>query len=312
MSNTEDRVRLQALDEDKDLAELRRPTAKFNIFEATGDVRHELNHSHFLYFLLNPQGSHELQDRFIKSLLQRVFPLEDFTSTFSSPSQWTAHREYHLTDDKSERGRVDILLLHEEQGFAIIIENKIDSDEHSDQLHYYYEVISGRGWKTRGVYLTPDGRTPSCEKYVPISYGVVCAAINGVLVDQAVANDVRTLMTHYVDMVRRHIVNELDIDAACQRLYRKHGPALRLGHERVLTRHNKVRDTLESRVLQLVGQENARNCIDEWKVNYNTTILRFIPPEWKKERSTRGDGRQFSNASLSSQPLFRLKKSMSI
>jgi len=189
MSDSEDRVRLQALDADKDLAGLRRPTAKFNIFEATGDVRHELNHSHFLYFLLNPQGSHELQDIFIKIFLQRAFPLEDFTSTFSSPSRWTAHREYHLTDDdKSERRRVDILLLHEEQGLAVIIENKIDSDEHSDQLDYYYRVISGRVRMTKGIYLTPDGRTPSCEKYVPISYGVVCDAINDVLGDQTVYN----------------------------------------------------------------------------------------------------------------------------
>ncbi len=284
MGDSEDRLQLQALDADKDLAELRRPEAKFNTFEATGDVRHELNHSHFLYFLLNLQGSHELQDQFIKSLLQRAFPTEDFASTFSSPSQWTTHREYYLTDDETgEQGFVDILLLHKEQGLAIIIENKIDSGEHSNQLCLYNRVLTKRRWNTRGVYLTPDGRTPSCEKYVPISYGVVCAAINGVLADQTVANDVRTLMTHYVDMVRRQIVDELDIDAACQQLYRKHEPALRLVQERVSARRKKIEDLLERRVRQLVGQEN----IDHWEREETMTISRFIRfalPEWKNER----------------------------
>ncbi len=282
MSNAEDRGRLQALDADEDLAGLRRPAAKFNIFEATGDVRRELNHSRFLHFLLNPQSSHELQDRFIKSLLRRAFPREDFTPTFSSPSRWTTHREYYLTDDETgEQGFVDILLLHAERKLAVIIENKIDSGERPKQLDLYYRVLDKRGWKARGVYLTRHGLIPSHSKYVPVSYGVVCDAIDELLIDQTVAGDVRTIMMHYVDMVRRDIVDELDIDAACQRLYRKHELAFRLVHERVSTRHTKMRDTLESRVLQLVGQENARNCIDEWKVNYNTTILRFILPEWK-------------------------------
>lgn len=280
MSEGETRQRLQTLEADEDLVALRRPPATFNIFEATGDVRHELRHSHLLYFLLNPRETHGLEDKFIKSLLQKVLPLDNFDSAFNGPSAWTVHKEYFLTDDEtSDEGRVDILLLHEEQGLAVIIENKIDSDEHSDQLCLYDRVLTSRSWKTSGVYLTPDGRTPSCKKYVPISYGVVCAAIKEVLGDQAVADDVRTLLTHYVDMVRRYIVNELDIDAACQRIYRQHGQAIKLVQERVSARQKKIGAALESRVRQLVvDQQN----IDHWEQN-GSKYIRFVLQEWEKE-----------------------------
>jgi len=80
MSEGETRQQVQALEADEDLAALRRPLATFNIFEATGDVRHELRHSHLLYFLLNPRETHGLEDRFIKSLLQKVLPLERHSS----------------------------------------------------------------------------------------------------------------------------------------------------------------------------------------------------------------------------------------
>lgn len=280
MSEGETRQRLQALEADEDLAALQRPPATFNIFEATGDTWHELRHSHLLYFLLNSRETHGLEDMFIKSLLQRVWPLDNFASTFNGPSAWTAYREYSLADDeKNEQGRVDILLLHEGQGLAVIIENKINSGEHSNQLDLYYRVLKGRGWATRGVYLTRHGLIPSHSKYVPISYVVVCAVIDEILTDQVVANDVRTLLTHYIEMVRRHIVNEQDIDAACQRIYRQHEQAIKLVQERVSARQKKIGAALESRVRQLVvDQQN----IDHWEQN-GSKYIRFVLQEWEKE-----------------------------
>lgn len=279
MSEGETRQRLQALEADEDLTALQRPPATFNIFEATGDTWHELRHSHLLYFLLNSRETHGLEDMFIKSLLQRVWPLDNFASTFNGPSAWTAYREYSLADDeKNEQGRVDILLLHEGQGLAVIIENKINSGEHSNQLDLYYRVLKGRGWATRGVYLTRHGLIPSHSKYVPISYVVVCAVIDEILTDQVVANDVRTLLTHYIEMVRRHIVNEQDIDAACQRIYRQHEQAIKLVQERVSARQKKIGDALERQVRQLVGPQNIHN----WEPN-DSRILRFVLPEWKNE-----------------------------
>ena len=169
-------------------------------------------------------------------------------------------------------------MLHEEQGLAVIIENKIDSDEHSDQLCLYDRVLTGRGWTTSGVYLTRHGLIPSHSKYVPIGYAVVYAVIDEILIDQAVADDVRTLLTHYADMVRRHIVNELDIDAACQRIYRQHKQAIKLVRERVSARQKDIGATLERRVQRMVGQRN----IDIWEPN-DRKIIRFVLPEWRSE-----------------------------
>jgi len=278
MSEGETRQRLQALEADEDLAALRRPPVTFNIFEATGDVRHELRHSHLLYFLLNPRETHGLEDKFIKSLLQKVLPLDNFASTFNSLSAWTVHKEYFLTDDeKNEQGRVDILLLHKGQGLAVIIENKIDSDEHSNQLDLYYRVLDRRGWKARGVYLTRHGLVPSHSEYVPISYGVVCAAIDELLIDQAVTDDLRILMAHYVDVVRRNIVEEMDVDQICQRIYGRHVKALKLVQERVSGQQKILGDVAKNLAQRQVGLQN----IDDLVTINDSKLIRFILPEWR-------------------------------
>lgn len=46
--------------------------AEFNIFESLGAVRHELRHSDFLAFLLDPNQNHGLGDEFARQMLQRV------------------------------------------------------------------------------------------------------------------------------------------------------------------------------------------------------------------------------------------------
>jgi RecB family endonuclease NucS len=38
-------------------------------------------------------------------------------------------------------GRIDILILNESEGWAVIVENKIWTTEHSDQLERYYRFV---------------------------------------------------------------------------------------------------------------------------------------------------------------------------
>ena len=113
-----------------------------------------------------------------------------------------------------------------------MIENKIGSVEHSNQLARYHETVQ-RHIPTAtiiGLLLTPDGEEPADERYLPISYGLIAELIEGVATSRSsvLGPDVRMLLTHYTQMLRRHVVSGSDIDDLCQRIYRKHQRALDL------------------------------------------------------------------------------------
>src|SRR5258706_7842612 len=79
---------------------------------------------------------------------------------------------------RREWQNIDILLEDESHKLVIIIENKIRSSEHSDQLRRYYEHVQQHypGWHIIGLYLTRDGEQPSEEiknAYLSIDYGLV-------------------------------------------------------------------------------------------------------------------------------------------
>jgi hypothetical protein len=136
---------------------------------------------------------------------------------------------------RREWQHIDILLLDEDHKLAVVIENKIDSGEHSDQRQRYHEVIKQHfpSWQIVELYLTPSGELPSNEAYLPVDYRLVCQVIDSLAESRAsvVNPDVKTLMTHYTDMLRRHIVGDSDVARLCQQIYQKHRQALDLIYE---------------------------------------------------------------------------------
>ena len=124
------------------------------------------------------------------------------------------------------------MLLDHDHEMAVIIENKIDTGEHSGQLRRYHEAVVQEhpGWHVVGVYLTPGGDLPSREDYLPVGYGTVCEVIDGLAESRtSVVNlDVKTLMTHYTEMLRRHIVGDSEIAKLARQIYKKHEGALDL------------------------------------------------------------------------------------
>jgi hypothetical protein len=204
---------------------------EFNIFEALGAVKVELRHSEFLAFLMNPHQNHGLDDVFVKRFLQKAL-----TGIAQDGSAFTAiYLDIWNLDDlevRREWHNIDILLLSEANQLAIIIENKIESSEHSNQLSRYYQSVEAQfhGWKILGLYLTPEGDDPSDERYLPVSYEIVCTLIENISESRksTLGPDIHTLMQHYTTMLRRHILSGSKIEELCQKIYRKHQRALDL------------------------------------------------------------------------------------
>ena len=148
----------------------------FNLFQVLGIETKETRHSAFLAELLNPQGSHGQQDRFLRLFIQQL--------PFLREIQWNTKNAFarieEVIPDKNNYGRMDIVIHCGDD--AIIIENKIGAGDQEEQLYRYHKYgksnIKGR---TILIYLTLDGGEASKSStneqlvanvdYFPISYG---------------------------------------------------------------------------------------------------------------------------------------------
>jgi hypothetical protein len=228
----QDRKALRDFEADKvELEKLEALLDRFNIFEAVGMERQEIRHSKFLAFLLDPNESHHMGDAFVKRLLQRAV----MDSPSATASITSFEREPWDLKDLSvwqEWRNLDIFMVDEQRKLAVAIENKIDAGEHGDQLDRYYEAVRQEypDYRLLALYLTLNGDEPSHPGYLPVSYRAVCEILDSIAERHASIRepDLRTLITHYTEMLRRHIVGDSEIARLSREIYEKHRRAIDL------------------------------------------------------------------------------------
>jgi hypothetical protein len=213
-------------------------------------------HSDFLAFLLDPQQNHGLGDAFLKRLLQKALASAPDTVSSVTPIDldiWSLDEVFV----RREWQNIDILLEDEPHRLVIIIENKISSSEHSNQLCRYYCRVRQQhpDWSIIGLYLTPDGDQPSYDAYLSIDYELICMLLESLAESRAstLGADILTVINHYTQMLRRHIVEKSEIAELCQRIYRKHRKALDLIYEYRPDRQATIRPVLESLIQETPG-----------------------------------------------------------
>lgn len=278
----------QALEElvidNPDMERLEALLDQFNLFEAIGGVRQEERHSNFLAFLLDPHQNHGLGDEFAKRLLQNVLkgaqgtdlPINLIDLDVWSLADMTVLREWN---------DIDILLLHEKLSLAVIVENKIMTGEHSNQLCRYRATVEQQhpAFHILGLFLTVDGSIPSDDRYLPLSYKQVAETLETVMQRRAsvLGSEVRMLMNHYVQMIRRHIMSGSDVDILCQRIYQKHKRALDLIFERRPDQQAEIKSELEKLIKATPGLvlDSAAK-----------TSIKFVPQEWDVPLLQQGAG----------------------
>lgn len=273
----QDRRALEVLEDDTaELERMEELSNQFNIFEAVGFTNQEERHSNFLAFLLKPRADHGLGDLFAKRLLKQVLQHPD-APAFPSPLEvesWDLGEVSILREWK----RIDILLLDKRNRLAVIIENKIWTDEHSGQLTRYHNAIRQRypDYWIVALYLSPFGGESSHPAYLPVSYRTVCEILEEFAESrESVLNaEASTLITHYTRMLRRHIVGDSEIVRLSRQIYRKHQRALDLLYKHLPDPRKETFDVLTSLIK------------DESRLTYKNgtadgAYIWFRPREWK-------------------------------
>ena len=267
---------LRALSADSRLKRLGELLTEFNLFDVLSVARSELQHSRVVAWLLDPNGSHGLGDAFLRGFLRQAALAANGvgidTVTPTDIDGWNlGSAEVFL-----ERHNIDILVIDESNGFVCLIENKIGSGEHSDQLSRYLGTVR-RAYKTLTpfpVFLTPSGIHPAkaqdAEEYAPLGYEIISNLISEILetVDTDIRASVADFLKQYELTLRRRVLETpSDIDRLAYEIYNKHRRAIDL----VL----RARSNLSTVNWDIIESAVRRFAPDLKKVSRATRILTY-------------------------------------
>ena len=115
----------------------------FNVFEILGVQTSEVRlHSAIIAELLNPEGSHGLGEKFLNAFINDVISKQtSFKIDLASTSVKIEYPIGTKSEDKTEGGRID-LLIQDKYKQTIIIENKIYAKDQESQLLRYNNFAS--------------------------------------------------------------------------------------------------------------------------------------------------------------------------
>lgn len=261
-------------------------TSQFNIFQALNIAESEVRHSSFLAWLMDPSETHGLDDYFLKKFLLRVSSLAKDAGLAGLNPIDVAMMDFSEASVRREWRGIDILICDEENGFVCIVENKIRAGEHSGQLERYYDLVEREfpGLKKQLVFLTPDAKPASDERYLSVSYiDVVCETLEHVIraKGNVLSDAVRMLLEHYVEMVRRQVVFNSEIQDLCRKVYTKHRKALDL----IFQYKPDVQLDIQHYLTELIEAQTSILKDDQSK-----SYVRFVPKAWDVPMLLKGKG----------------------
>jgi len=138
---------------------------RFNVFEICGVAYYEVMHSTIIASILNPNGSHGQKDLFLNLFLSVV---GDKTEIDTKSSK--VYTEYVIED-----GRIDIL-IEDNKGRGIIIENKVYASDQNEQLIRYDRFAKDKYKNGYAIYYLTLNRSDASDnsakgvQYIRISY----------------------------------------------------------------------------------------------------------------------------------------------
>lgn len=261
-----------------DLEKLESLLAQFNIFEAVGVIHHEIRHSNFLAFLLNPADPHRIGDTFLKKFLKRV--LLDSAATTLSPIEIDV-LDLSDAEVKREWRNIDLLVVSPKSKFVCVIENKVYSKEHSNQLDRYHDIVlrEFKLYRHVFIYLTLEGDLPTLEKdqqnWLTYDYSRVANLVDNICdkYHSTIGSEVYVLMNHYSSLIRRRLVKDSEVAELCRKIYKQHKQALDLIYENIPNLQSEITD-----FTKFLIQKSKSHGLEVDSCTKDR--VRFAVPEW--------------------------------
>ena len=282
---------------------------RFCPFEAIGMVGQEIRHCHYLAYLLNPNNPHGFADEPLRAFLNVAAEASGLISTLDVYA-----RDLASVTVRREWNQIDLLIelpaKHlDEQGWLIVVEAKVGADEASHQLAKYSRLIADHyrsaDWQSIYLFLTPDGRLPSERNqtvWAPMGFSPLTDALEGCLDQRAKSIDPSAqLLTAYIDMMRRHHLENRKLEAIAKRLWQRHPEALKFLAEHQPDPVSEFKSYLQEngdRLAETISAELPSNTLS-FVPGSPSSYLRFTIDEWiALPGLASGNGKWTSNMSV--------------
>lgn len=142
---------------------------RFNMFGVLGVDHYENTHSAIICEFLNPKGSHGLKDQFLKAFVEHY--IKEHENSIDFFCRFETRTAKAQTEFPTQDGRIDIL-IEDNNGHAIIIENKIYAIDQWEQLSRYnkFALANYKSGNYIILYLTLDGVEASEQSGKDVDY----------------------------------------------------------------------------------------------------------------------------------------------
>lgn len=252
---------------------------KFNIFKVLKLDNHEIRHSNFLAWLLNPKGNHNLGDKFLKRFLEEAsIDISDVNTTL-------INIETEVCTDKKRR--IDLLLYTKD--FVCVIENKYGSIEHGGQCQDYKKFIEKdsnfKDYKNKYfVFLDIEEPDEKLLKnnllgYLPLTYRKIYSILQEFLNSNNFDNEIikNTIEQYVLILKEKYTIMDEKIKEQCSEIYNNYKDIYYN-----LKEYEKVFQTEIYNLMKEFIKENNESYVNDDKkyfgYNNNTGCgIRFIP-----------------------------------
>lgn len=232
----------------------------FNIFDVLKISRTEIRHSNMLAWLLNPRGNHGLGDSFLKEIFQMIIANK---INVKNDSVKILKEDFSKTVILREWENIDILCKSDH--FVIVIENKIDSSEHDNQLERYYNIVEKKytNQKKIYIYLTPNGELPSDTiHWNKFSYSKIVHSLKKVFDEkkEKLQEGQKNLINDYINTLKRNVIMDEELIKVCTDIYKNHKEALDLIFE---YKNNFITDTIKNVIIKKKDKPYKFDLVDK-------------------------------------------------
>ncbi len=238
-------------------------------------------HSDVLAWLLAPRHSHGLGDRFLTRFLHQAG-----MPSVGHSRDWAATEVTREWAVDGQQGRLDILIVNHVQQILCAIENKVFSDEHSNQLTRYrkaLEVSSYSAFAKYLVFLTPQGTSPVHEEekrsWKPLAYSKVFGIVQHIVDNHEIParTSVRSFLNQYATTLRRNIMPETSLSQLARKTYLEHREAIEL----IIAYKPKWVDEAKPWIRKAIARQ------PEWLVDLEDRhYIRFRTEDWDRHDAT--------------------------
>ncbi len=245
-------------DFDKSLTEIELSKSdEINVFYATGMTTQEIKHSAFLAWLLSPNQSHKKGKVFLAGFLKLLYDYhgnieEEIQSNKeilanSNIKEFSDFAEFLAADDivvetekviSNPESRIDIFIQSKKTETTIVIENKVFTGTHDEQLQRYEDETAIFTGRKIYIYLTPNGDMPTNmvgeyqKNWTIISYKNIIDFLGKELKGIHKSKQFEKLiflLKDYIEMVDTNILrNNVKVRALCKEILKKHAEAIEL------------------------------------------------------------------------------------